>query len=78
MIPCECPLGDGAHLVGCPHHGIPSGAGFDASWIESAEFVVRLLLHVFLGGKLRVWHITRGRLESAVLFELLQGEGARS
>lgn len=73
MIPCECPLGDGA-LVGCPHHGIPSGAGFDASWMESAWFVVRVLLHVLLGGKLRVWYITRARLECAVLFEPLRGE----
>ena len=70
--PCECPLGDDAHLVHCPHHGISSGAGLDASWFESASLAARLLLHVLLGGKVRVWYITRARVEYAVLLEMLR------
>ena len=66
---CECPIG-AAYQVHCPHHGIPAGSGFDGSWSASAHFVARLLLHLLLGGKLRVWYITRGR-RYAALFEPL-------
>lgn len=75
-IPCECPLGHRAHFLHCPHHGIASGAGFDATWYEGAWFVARLLLHVLLGGKLRLWYATRGRLETTVLAEPLKEQGA--
>jgi hypothetical protein len=72
-LPCECPLPEAAYQVHCPHHGISTAVGFDASWVESAGFVARILLHVLLGGRLRIWYATREPNKRTVLFEPRSG-----